>query len=155
MDAKAQELQYNINNDIATPIKLGKRTFKVKYLKEWTANTISVLIAKKNITIKGDNTMESLAAVNSLPSKVLSMAILGTRWKIFFFHAIFWRYIRDNFTPKEISEALEAITEKMQLAFFLRSMVLIESMNQLKIQLTKEEALSYQAELVSGRRQTS
>jgi len=155
MDAKAQELQYNIDNDIPTSVKLGKKTFKVRDLKSWTGSKLSVLIAKKNQLLGEENTVDTLKAVNNLSSKVLSISILGSKWRVLFLHWFFWRYIRDNFTEKEIGEALTQIVDKLQLGFFLQNIVLIESLNQLRIHLTKEEALSYQAEQLSGKKRTS
>lgn len=153
---KAQEQQYNIDNDIPTPIKLGKRTFMVKDLKQYVSSKISVLIAKKNGLIQEDgDVILKLNKINTLSAKVLSMAILGSNWKIFFFHQFLWRYIHHNCTEKEINIALGGITEKLQLGFFLQNMIYVESLNQMRIHLTKEEALSYQAELISGKKQTS
>ena len=121
---KIQEQQYNIDYDIPTPIKLGKRTFMVKDLKQYVGSKISVLIAKKNGMIQdGSNIILNLGKINTLSAKVLSMAILGSRLKIALFH--------------------------------LQNIIFVESMNQMRIHLTKEEALSYQAEQISVKKQTS
>lgn len=153
---KIQEQQYNIDYDIPTPIKLGKRTFMVKDLKQYVGSKISVLIAKKNGMIQdGSNIIFNLGKINTLSAKVLSMAILGSRLKIALFHWIMWRYIHYNCTEKDISIALGGITDKLQLGFFLQNIIFVESMNQMRIHLTKEEALSYQAEQISVKKQTS
>jgi hypothetical protein len=155
---EAQEQLYNIDKDIATPIKLGKRTFKVRDLKQWAADKFSLYVVKKNAALAGDDptkTIQSMERNGKTPSKALAVAILGDRWKILLFHWAFWRYLYWNFTSEQVFYALSGITKKLQLGFFLHNMVLLESMNQLKVKLTQQEAQSLQAELRSESKQTS
>lgn len=151
---KAQELLYNINEDIPTEIKLGKRVYKVRDLKQSVANRISLLIVKKNAYFNTDNSEEALEYLGNMSSKAVSMAILGSVIKVKLFHWFFWRYIYHTCTEKEINAALMAVIDRLNLGFFLQNIICLETMNQMKMTLTKKEALSYQAELFSDKKPT-
>lgn len=153
---EAQERLYEIDNDIATPIKLGKRTFYVKDVKQSVSNRISLLNVRREKLLGKEGMEEAATTANSeISSKILSLAILGTPKKIRMFHWFLWRYIYNSFTYKEATEAVSSIYGKLQLGFFFQSLVYIEEMNSLTKKLTKVEANLYRQEQHSGQKQTS
>lgn len=157
---QAQQEQFEIDNDIPFAIILGAKKYKVKRLKNWTADRISYEIAKKNGTLvsEGDDIsdiLNSMKASGDLCSKVISLAILGSWWKIKLFHPIFWRYISRATTQSDQHRALSAVIDKLELRFFFLNMILLENMNQLRMKLARMEAQQYQAELESEQKQTS
>lgn len=153
----AQEQLYNIDNDVPTPIKMGKRVFMVKDLKQSIANRISLLNVKREklLSLDGSNIESSTKENGKITSKVLSLAICGNPIKAFFLHAFLWRYIYHSFSYKETSEALYGIFSKLQLGFFFQNLALIEEMNTLTKKLTQKEAKLYRQELQSEQKQTS
>lgn len=156
----AQKKQYEIDTDIPFEVKLGKKTYKVKYLKDWVGRRLSYEIAKKNSLLISDNDddvskMKSLKSVGSLPAKVMSIAILNNWIKITLFHWIFWRYISLTCSQSDINKAMNDIVGALELDVFFLNMISLENLNQLRMKLTQVEALQYRQELASAQKQTS
>lgn len=147
----AQRKQYEIANDIPFEVKLGKKTYKCRYLKEWTSGKISYLIAQYEPNPKADakGMIKIMAHNNTLASKCTSLLILGSYWKIKLFHWWLWRKIYRNSTGKELTEALTTVYEALDLSFFFQNMILLEQMNTLKKRLTKIELKQLSQELQS------
>lgn len=154
-----QKKQFEIDEDIPFRVRLGKRTYKVKYMKDWVGKRLSYEIAKKNLALDSDGDinfqLKSLKSVGSLPAKVLSIAILNNWIKIKLFHWIFWRYISLTCTQSDINRAINEISEALELDVFFYNIASIENLNQLRIKMTQVEALQYRRELGLEQRQTS
>lgn len=160
VNPQAQQEQFEIDNDIPFVVILGSQKYRVRRLKDWTANRISYEIAKKNGTLvsEGDDIcaiLNSMKSSGDLCSKIISLAVLGSWWKIKLFHPIFWRYISRIATQSDLNKSLSTIIDKLELRFFFLNMILLENMNQLRMKLARMEAQQYQAELESEQKQTS
>ena len=157
--AEMQKKQFEIDSDIPFNVKLGKKTYKVKHLKEWVGRRFSYEIAKKNSLLKSESEnydqLKSLNEVGSLPSKCLSIAILNNWIKIKLFHWIFWRYISIRHTQSEINKAINDISGALELEVFFYNIASLENLNQLRIKMTQVEALQYRQEQVLAQKQTS
>lgn len=155
--AAAQRKQYEIKNDIPFKVTLGKKTYKCRYLKEWTSGKISYLIAQREPNPQADakEMIKIMAHNNTLSAKCVSMLILGSYWKIKLFHWWFWRSIYRNHSARELTEALATVYEALDLSFFFQNMILLDQMNTLKKRLTKIELKQLSAELQSEKSQVS
>jgi hypothetical protein len=155
--AEAQKQLYEIDKDIASELKLGGRTFRVKNIKSNISDKISYMTAKKNLLLEMEDNkvLLKIDTNNKLPAKVLALTICGIYWKVWFVYPFLWRWIRSNCTNEEIFSGLSHVSEKLQLGFFFHNMLLIENLNNLRIQMTKKEALVLQAERQSETKQTS
>lgn len=155
--AAAQKKQYEIREDIPFIVTVGKKQFKCRYLKEWTAGKISYLIVQRDPNPKA-STKEMVALMsknNTISSKCVSLLILEKPWKVRFFHWYLWRWIYKHSTARELSAALMTVYEALDLSFFFQNMTLIAEMNTLKKRLTKTELKQLSAELQSERNQVS
>ena len=117
-----QQKQYEIDTDKQFKVKLGKRTYRVRNLKEWVGKRFSYEIAKKNSLLNSESDnydqLKALNEIGSLPSKCLSIAILNNWIKIGLFHWIFWRYISITCTQSEINQAINGISKALELEVF-------------------------------------
>lgn len=157
--AEMQQKQFEIDSDIPFKVQLGKKTYKVTYLKEWVGRRFSYEIAQKNSMLKSESEnydqLKALNEVGSLPSKCLSIAILNNWIRIKLFHWIFWRYISIKYTQSEINKALNDISGALELDVFFYNIASLENLNQLRIKMTQVEALQYRQEQVLVQKQTS
>lgn len=154
---KEQKKQYDIKYDRPFTVNVGKRTYRCKYLKTWTADKIASIIVCSDVSPHGDmkDTIKFISKSGTMAPKMISMLILGSYIKIKLFHWIFWRYIYITCTPKDYSNGLSEIMEAMDMGSFFLNIRLAEAMNTLRKQMTQEEARSYQAGLQSAKEQPS
>ena len=153
--AKAQKELGDIDLNNSFEIKVGKTTFKVKHISQWCSTKISLLVAQKGIDLDSKDTAHIIKNNDKLINKCVSYAILGNIIKVTLFHAILWRYLYHFKDASEVYAGMEAVIEKLNVPFSLRNMLLLEQMNELKMKMTKMEALSYRQELLSESKQTS
>ncbi len=155
--AAAQEKQYNISKDVPFSVTVAGKTYKCRYLKEWTAGKISLLIVQRDPNPKAEakEMIELMAKNNTISSKCVSLLILEKPWKIKLFHWYLWRWIYKHAIARELSTALLTVYEALDLSFFFQNMQLIAEMNILKMRLTKTELKQLSAELQSERKQVS
>ena len=139
---KEQKKQHDIKYDIPFKVKVGKRTYKCKYLKTWVADKIAQIIIKADVEPSEDmkTTMKFISKSGSLAPKVVSMLILGSFWKIKLFHWLFWRYLYVTCTPSENASGLSEALEAMDLSSFFLSIRLAEAMNTMRKKMTQKEA---------------
>ncbi len=155
--AKAQEKQYNLDKDVPFVITIGKKSYKCRYLKDWTSHQISIEIVKAAPNPVADVTelVKLLSTHITLPSKVLSMLILEKPWKIMLFHWYLWRKFYMTTTQRDKSAALITVYEALDLSFFFQNIQLIAEMNTLRMRMTKTELKQLSAELQSERKPAS
>jgi len=157
--AKAQQLQHEIDNNLPFDVKVGNKTFKVKYLTSYCSSRFSYEISKK-LERLSDGTditkvLKCVAENATLAPKCLSIVILGSYIKIKLFHWIFWRWLHFTKTNRELYIALESCFTPLDLGFFLTVSELLENMNYLTMKMTKAEAKLIRQELKSEANQTS
>jgi len=155
MTSKSAQLrQHEIKEDIPFVVTLGRKSYKCRYLKEWTSGKISYLIAQRepNPTADAKEMIALMAKNNTLAAKCTSMLILGSYWKIKLFHWYFWRKLYRNSAARELTEALSTVYEALDLSFFFQNMILLDQMNMLKKRLTKTELKQLSAELQSEKK---
>ncbi len=159
VSAEMQKKQFEIDSDMPFSVNLGRRTYKVTYLKEWVGRRFSYEIAKKNSLLESEsenyNQLKALDEVGSLPSKCLSIAILNNWFKIKLFHWAFWRYISIKYTQSEINKAISDIADALELEVFFYNIASLENLNQLRVKMTQVEALQYRQEQVSAQKPIS
>lgn len=155
MTSKSAQLrQHEIKEDIPFEVKLGRKVYKCRYLKEWASGKISYMIADADPEHEPDAKamIRLMAKKNTLASKCVSMLILGSYWKIKLFHWYFWRSIYRNHEARELTDALTTVYEALDLSFFFQNMILLDQMNMLKKRLTKTELKQLSAELQSEKK---
>jgi hypothetical protein len=154
---KEQKRQYDLKHDKPFKVNVGKRSYKCKYLKTWTSDQIASIIVLSDVSPHGDmkETVRFISKSGTMAPKMISMLILGSYLKIKLFHWILWRYIYITCTPRDYSNGLSEIMEAMDMGSFFLNIRLAEAMNTLRMQMTQEEARSFQAELQSEKKQPS
>jgi len=149
--SRAQRKQYEIANDIPFEVILNGKTYKCRYLKEWTAGKISYLIAQREPNAEADvsQMIELMKKNNTIASKCVALMILEKPLKVRLFYPFLWRKLYKTCTSRELTQALTTVYEALDLSFFFQNMILVEQMNILKKKLTKIELKQLSAELQS------
>lgn len=128
---EAQQKLNNISEDNPFIVQLGKNTYKCNYLRSGVADKITTILLKaKAIDDKAGVTqlMSAMRENSKLAPKVVSLMILGTYFKVKFFHAIFWRYLYWKYSSKDFSFVLKTLIESLSLDFFLSNTYLMSQM---------------------------
>ncbi len=141
-------------------ITLGKRTYKVHRLGNWTSTKITELMWKSQILVKEGSNMEinmdALINNRTVVPRVLSYAILKYPWKIRLFHWWTWRRINRDYTQEQYKEALSKIfSYGMDLDFYLSNLTFLLQAAMPEMMMAKETISSIAAKQNSERKTTS
>ena len=141
-------------------ITLGKRTYKVHRLGNWTSTKITELMWKSQILVKEGSNMEinmdALINNRTVVPRVLSYAILKYPWKIRLFHWWTWRRINRDYTQEQYKEALSKIfSYGMDLDFYLSNLTFLLQAAMPEVMMAKETMLSIVAKQNSAQKTTS
>jgi len=137
---EVQEKVRDIILDKKIPIKLGRKEYKIRYLKTWTSDRIASVLVDMECNLLTDDEMDikKVAMSGTAPSKVLSYAILGSYFKIKLFHWIFWRYLYRSKTSTDMAKGLFETLKAMDVHSFLESIQLAATMNTMRMRQMKE-----------------
>ena len=151
-----QRKQFEIANDKPFTVRLGKKTYRCKYLKGKSQDLISYLHLSQKV-IDSDDPKEILAAMNHnnrIHAKVVAVMILNSFWRLKLY-PIFWRWIYHTYSSAELAEAMQIVAEANGTQFFFQNTIYLTATNTLKMKLTKKEAEQLLAEQESEKKPPS
>lgn len=141
-------------------ITLGKSTYKVHRLGNWTSTKITELMWRSQMLVKeGANleiNMDALMNNRTVVPRVLSYAILKYPWKIRLFHWWTWRKIDRTYTQEQYKDALGKIfSYGMDLDFYLSNLTFLLQAAMPEMMMAKETISSIAARQSSEQKTTS
>lgn len=141
-------------------ITLGKSTYKVHRLGNWTSTKITELMWRSQMLVKeGANleiNMDALMNNRTVVPRVLSYAILKYPWKIRLFHWWVWRKIDRTYTQEQYKDALGKIfSYGMDLDFYLSNLTFLLQAAMPEMMMAKETISSIAARQSSEQKTTS
>ena len=141
-------------------ITLGKSTYKVHRLGNWTSTKITELMWRSQMLVKeGANleiNMDALMNNRTVVPRVLSYAILKYPWKIRLFHWWAWRKIDRTYTQEQYKDALGKIfSYGMDLDFYLSNLTFLLQAAMPEMMMAKETISSIAARQSSEQKTTS
>lgn len=140
-------------------ITLGKSTYKVHRLGNWTSTKITELMWRSQMLVKeGANleiNMDALMNNRTVVPRVLSYAILKYPWKIRLFHWWAWRKIDRTYTQEQYKDALGKIfSYGMDLDFYLSNLTFLLQAAMPEMMMAKETISSIAARQSSEQKTT-
>lgn len=134
---------------------LGKKTYKVQRLCNWTSRKINRLICE--LQRKKLDTVEDV--INSdedrvLMPKIISIAILKTPLKIKLFHWYLWRKLDKKYDQRDYDQIIGKIISNSDVAFFSKNLASLHAAAMMEAEITKETITSIAAKLKSEQETT-
>lgn len=144
MNKKAQYLEQELMDNDKIVIQIGKRKFKAKRLTNWASGKITKLILKGELLLSEDKkqTMVSFNENRTLAPKCLSLAILGSWWRVKLFHWVFWRYLHYNFTQEQYSPAINKVLDFSDVKFFFLNTASLQGSVEVEEKMTSQTTKS-------------
>lgn len=147
---KLQELEENEK----LSFQLGKKTYKIARLSQWTSRKINRLVfqlqkARSEDDIRGSDEDRLLVA------KVISLAILKYPWKIKLFHWYLWRKLDRKYSQQDFLPIISKIIDNSDMAFFSKNLASLHMAAMMETEITKETITNIAARLKSEQETTS
>jgi len=155
-DIRAQQLQIALLEDRSFPTKIGKKTYKCKYLNSWTQRKITnVLLKAEAIDENGgiENVFKAVNKSGTLAPKVVSYLILRHPIKVKLFHWLFWRYLDMTTNSRDLYDPLLKALKAADVNFFLTNMGLMSEIVMTRKIWTAKEVAAIQANQKLGHEQ--
>lgn len=152
INQKLQQLEANEKLSFV----LGKKTYRIARLNNWTSRKINRLIFKlqeKRVETAKDVTGSDEDRV--LMPKIISLAILRRPWKIKLFHWYLWRRLDKKYNQKDFNSVISVIINNSDMDFFSKNLVSLHMAAMMETEITKETITSIAAKLKSERETTS
>lgn len=152
INQKLQQLEANEKLSFV----LGKKTYRIARLNNWTSRKINRLIFKlqeKRFETAKDVTGSDEDRV--LMPKIISLAILRRPWKIKLFHWYLWRRLDKKYNQKDFNSVISVIINNSDMDFFSKNLVSLHMAAMMETEITKETITSIAAKLKSERETTS
>lgn len=157
----AARLRLNeIANNEKVEMKLGKKTYKIHRLGNWTSMKIMDLTWRSQTIIQNSNELtlniDALICNRLVAPKIISYAILKYPWKIKLFHWAFWRKINKKYSQEDYTPALHKIySYGVDLDFYLSNLTFLLQAAMPEVMMAKETMLSIVAKQNSAQKTTS
>lgn len=151
VNQKLQELEDNEKMSF----KLGKKTYKIARLSNWTSREINKLMTKlqKKKLATVDDVLDSDEDRVLMP-KIIAMAILRRPWKIKLFHWYLWRKLDKKYNQRDFAEIISVIINNSDMTFFSRNLASLHLAAMMETEMTKETITSIAAKLKSEQETT-
>ena len=147
---KLQELEENEK----LTFQLGKRTYKIARLGQWTSRKINRLVFDIQKARSEEDIRESDEDRLLVP-KVISLAILKYPWKIRLFHWYLWRKLDRKYSQQDFLPIISKIIDNSDMAFFSKNLVSLHMAAMMETEITKETITNIAARLKSEQETTS
>ena len=147
---KLQELEENEK----LTFQLGKKTYKIARLGQWTSRKINRLIFDIQKARSEEDIIESDEDRLLVP-KVISLAILKYPWKIKLFHWYLWRKLDRKYSQQDFLPIISKIIDNSDMAFFSKNLASLHMAAMMETEITKETITSIAARLKSEQETTS
>lgn len=153
---KAKKIEQDLIDDVGIYIYLGTKRKKVKRLKNWAAAKITRLILEGELMLSDDKktTLTSFNENRLLVPKCLSLAILGSWWKIKLFYWIYWRYLNIKYTQEDFNQAIKDVLNFSDISFFFHNMAFLQSLVEAEKEMTSQSTKSIIQKQESERKMT-
>lgn len=147
---KLQELEENEK----LSFQLGKKTYKIARLSQWTSRKINRLVFQLQKARSQDDIRES-DEDRLLVAKVISLAILKYPWKIRLFHWYLWRKLDRKYSQQDFLPIISKIIDNSDMAFFSKNLASLHMAAMMETEITKETITNIAARLKSEQETTS
>ena len=147
---KLQELEENEK----LTFQLGKKTYKIARLGQWTSRKINRLIFDIQKARSEEDIRESDEDRLLVP-KVISLAILKYPWKIKLFHWYLWRKLDRKYSQQDFLPIISKIIDNSDMAFFSKNLASLHMAAMMETEITKETITNIAARLKSEQETTS
>ena len=147
---KLQELEENEK----LSFQLGKKTYKIARLSQWTSRKINRLVFQLQKARSEDDIRES-DEDRLLVAKVISLAILKYPWKIKLFHWYLWRKLDRKYSQQDFLPIISKIIDNSDMAFFSKNLASLHMAAMMETEITKETITNIAARLKSEQETTS
>lgn len=147
---KLQELEENEK----LTFQLGKKTYKIARLGQWTSRKINRLIFDIQKARSEEDIRESDEDRLLVP-KVISLAILKYPWKIRLFHWYLWRKLDRKYSQQDFLPIISKIIDNSDMAFFSKNLASLHMAAMMETEITKETITNIAARLKSEQETTS
>lgn len=134
--------------------QLGKKTYKIARLGQWTAMKINKLIFQLQKKRSEEDIRESDEDRLLVP-KVISLAILKHPWKIKIFHWYLWRKLNRKYSQADFTPIISKIIDNSDMAFFSKNLASLHMAAMMETEITKETITNIAARLKSEQETTS
>lgn len=147
---KLQELEENEK----LTFQLGKKTYKIARLGQWTSMRINRLIFELQKKRSEEDIRESDDDRLLVP-KVISLAILKYPWRIRLFHWYLWRKLNRKYSQQDFLPVISKIIDNSDMAFFSKNLASLHMAAMMETEITKETITNIAARLKSEQETTS
>ena len=147
---KLQELEENEK----LSFQLGKKTYKIARLGQWTSRKINRLVFDIQRARSEEDIRESDEDRLLVP-KVISLAILKYPWKIKLFHWYLWRKLDRKYRQQDFLPIISKIIDNSDMAFFSKNLASLHMAAMMETEITKETITNIAARLKSEQEKTS
>ena len=134
--------------------QLGKKTYKIARLGQWTSRKINRLVFQLQKARSEDDIRES-DEDRLLVAKVISLAILKYPWKIKLFHWYLWRKLDRKYSQQDFLPIISKIIDNSDMAFFSKNLASLHMAAMMETEITKETITNIAARLKSEQETTS
>ena len=147
---KLQELEENEK----LTFQLGKKTYKIARLGQWTSRKINRLVFDIQRARSEEDIRESDEDRLLVP-KVISLAILKYPWKIKLYHWYLWRKLDRKYSQEDFLPIISKIIDNSDMAFFSKNLASLHMAAMMETEITKETITNIAARLKSEQETTS
>ena len=152
--------QYNdIVNDAPTIVRIGKRTFKLHWLKPYTLERLTSVWLERDLASASIDEAKDVARdmlkEPYFAFKEAALMLLNHDIKIRLFYPVLWRWLAHKYSEEQIVRIVLEGKKKLPVMAHYETMAYSLDMRTDVIKMTKMEAEQYQAELHSVARQLS
>ena len=141
----------NLDDNVAEEIFLEGRKYKIKRITNAIAERLDKYVAKSRISQAEDPNMliVNMSKNRKLVPKCLSLILLGSYFKVLFFHPFYWRYLHNTLSQEEMQKLLGAGLEINNVGFFLTSLGFLQSQSKMIARMTTTDSTTILQELSS------
>ena len=134
--------------------QLGKKTYKIARLSNWTSRKINRLIFALQKD-RAELDIRESDADRLLVPKVVSLAILKYPWKVKLFHWYLWRKLDKKYSQQDFLPIISKIIDNSDMAFFSKNLASLHMAAMMETEITKETITNIAARLKSEQETTS
>lgn len=113
--------------------KLLDKVYKLRPMVNGVARRMDRYSTKAHLSYSEDNSqlLWNMTGNRSLVPKCLSLMLLGTWFRVTFFHWVYWRYLNWFYSQQDMYAVLTQCFNTNNIGFFLNNLTLIMANNQL------------------------
>lgn len=151
---KSRKEYIDIVNDAPTLVRIGKKTFKLHWLKPYTLERLTDIWVERDLaSAKADDAKDVAKDMLKEPYfafKEAALMILNHDIKIRLFYPLLWRWLAHKYSETQIVKVVYEGKKKLPLMAHYETMAYSKDMRTDMKKMTKKEAEQYQVELQSA-----